>query len=155
MTATQKFELVDEKRTAPSQYGRGKTYEKQVWADAGAVKEQGEAKPVKRCNCGALVVWVKSAKTGRSYLCHAYRYASNAGRMYYVKASVHTHEVHAKRIEDRLAEDARLAQYQADRLAVTESLEDTYEDCVRRMNAEPYSAKRATTLVTWMWAMTG
>jgi hypothetical protein len=153
MTATQKFQLVDYKVSKPSQYGHGKTYEAQVWADCGAV-DQGESLAVKQCNCGALVGWTKSARTGKSYLCQVFRYASNGSRYYYIKASVHTHDVHDRRIADRQAEDARLAQQVADRQAVTESLEDTYEDCVRRMSAEPFTAKRATTLVTWMWSMT-
>jgi hypothetical protein len=91
-TPTRRFELVDYK--APVQ----------KFADAGAVRAQGDSKPMKKCDCGALVVWVKSARTGRSYLAHCFRYSGlMSDRYYYVKASVHTHDVHAERLAARAA----------------------------------------------------
>lgn len=92
--------LTDYKRTVT--LDNGKRAERQVWADDGAVAQQG-SKAVKECECGAKLVWLKSKRTGRSYLaeCARYHTESSVEKWYYEGQRVHTHERCAQRVSAR------------------------------------------------------
>lgn len=88
----------------------GKLVARQKWADDGAVKQQG-SKAIKQCECGTLVVWLKSSKTGRSYLAQCYRYHTDgpAESFYYQGHAVHTHERCAAKKAEATAVDTAAA----------------------------------------------
>lgn len=83
----------------------GKSEPRQKWADDGAVAQQG-SKAIKECECGAKVVWLKSKRTGRSYLAECCRYHTESGveKWYYVGHQPHTVERCDQRVAARTAQ---------------------------------------------------
>ena len=73
-----------------------------MFASEGAVSQDG-SKPIFTCDCGAPLVWVKSKRTGKSYLATCFPRRSEYLSYYYVKSAPHTAEAHAERLAQREA----------------------------------------------------
>jgi hypothetical protein len=71
-----------------------------MMAGEGATRQEG-SKPAFTCDCGSVLVWVKSTRTGKSYL--ATCFPRHQEGWYYVKSQPHTQEAHAENLARREA----------------------------------------------------
>jgi len=71
-----------------------------MMAGEGATRQEG-SKPAFTCECGAVLVWVKSTRTGKNYLATCYPRHSEG--WYYVKSQPHTAQAHAEKLAEREA----------------------------------------------------
>ena len=84
-----------------------------AYASQGAVRQNGGSLPIYRCgDCGADVVWVTSARTGREYLANVF--SGYHRQRYYIGASLHGKECAERVAEYDAADPERVVRREAE-----------------------------------------